>query len=115
MTTALHTSTIDWPSFVPIPDDRVRAGVPSTSTLVLHKDDRTELGLWQATPGDFTTSHSGYEEFIHVVDGEGDLVRDDGTIHPLRAGTILLLEDGWAGQWVIRQTLTKSYSIVTSE
>lgn len=114
MTTAVHTSSIDWPAFEAVPADRVLAGAPQTSTLVLHEDDRAELGLWQVTPGEFTTVHAGYDELMHVVDGEGELIRDDGTSYPLRAGTIIVLEDGWTGRWVVRAALTKSYSIVQS-
>ena len=115
MTTEIYLSAIDWPPFVAIAGERIRAGAPSTSTLVLRKDERMELGLWQVTPGEFTTSQLGYDEFIHVVDGEGELVSDDGTVHPLRTGTILVLEDGWSGKCVIRQTLTKTYTIIVPE
>jgi uncharacterized cupin superfamily protein len=112
MTTAVHASTIDWPAFEAVAAERVLAGSPTTSTLALREDERVELGFWQVTPGEFTTIRAGFDEFITVLEGEGDLIHDDGTVYPLRAGATLLLEDGWSGRWVIRQTLTKSYTIV---
>lgn len=113
MTVALHTSSIDWPEYLPIAQERVLKGSPHASTLVLHRDRNAELGLWQVTPGEFTTLHNNYDEFIHVIEGEGELVHDDGAVYPLSPGTVLLLEDGWSGRWVIRRTLTKSYTTVS--
>lgn len=112
MSAVLHTSSLQWPQAIPIAGERILAGNPAASTHVMFSDGRIELGLWRVSPGEFTTVHDGYEEFIHIAEGEGELIHDDGTVIPLRPGTVLLLEDGWRGRWVIRRTLVKSYATV---
>jgi uncharacterized cupin superfamily protein len=79
---------------------------------VLFTDGKTELGLWRVSPGEFSTVHQGYEEFISVLEGEGELIHDDGSRITLKPGTVLILENGWSGRWSIKSTLVKSYAIV---
>lgn len=104
--------SVDWPKEELVAAARITSGSPATSTLPLHSDERVQFGLWYATPGAFTTDHAGYEEFIQVLDGTGSLIHEDGTATPLGPGTIVHLEDGWRGSWVIEQTLIKSYTTV---
>lgn len=112
MSAVLHASSLQWPQATPIAVERIITGNPAASTQVMFTDGRTELGLWRVSPGEFTTVHDGYEEFIHIVEGEGELIHDDGTVITLRPGGVLLLEDGWRGRWIIRRTLVKSYATV---
>lgn len=114
MSTVLDASEVEWPAATAIADDRLIEGRPEASTKVLFTDGTTELGLWRVSAGEFTTVHNGYEEFIHIVEGEGELIHDDGTAIALRSGVVILLEDGWHGRWVIRRTLVKSYATVAS-
>jgi uncharacterized cupin superfamily protein len=114
MTIVLDASEVEWPTAVPVAEDRVLNGHPETSTKVVFTDGVTELGLWRASAGDITTIHNGYEEFVHIVEGDGELVHEDGTVIPLRAGIVVLLEDGWRGRWVVRETLVKSYATVAA-
>ena len=112
MSTVLHASSLHWAEPVPVDPERIIRGAPATSTHVLFADGKTELGLWRATPGEFTTVHQGYEEFISVIEGEGELIHDDGSRTTLNAGTVLILENGWRGRWSIASTLVKSYTTV---
>jgi uncharacterized cupin superfamily protein len=107
-----NIADITWPEPVELAADRVTSGSPTASTLTLHSTKAAEFGLWYSTPGAFTTNHEGYEEYFHVIEGEGELVRDDGWRIPLIAGTIVYLEAGWRGRWVIRKTIIKSYTTV---
>lgn len=111
MTTVMHTSALGWPPSDPIDAERVVAGSPQASTFVLFSSGSTEVGLWRVTPGEFATTHAGYVEVIHVLEGEGQLVHEGGEAFALRPGAVLVLEDGWCGRWVIRQTLVKSYTV----
>lgn len=112
MSTVLHASSTHWPKPVPVASERVIQGTPAASTLVLSTDGKTELGLWRVSPGEFTTVHQGYEEFITVAEGEGELIHDDGSRITLKPGTVLILENGWSGRWSIKSTLVKSYATV---
>ncbi|BCW05762.1 cupin domain-containing protein [Arthrobacter sp. NtRootA1] len=109
------TDDIQWPEQVPISPERVLSGAPSASTLVLYGDPGTEAGLWKVTPGEFTTKLTGYREFIHIVDGQGQPIDDQGHETNLRAGTIVALPEGWAGRWSVQTELVKSYSIVRAQ
>lgn len=114
MTISLSSDDFVWPDAIAVPVDRVIAGNPTTSTIVLHKGPGAEAGLWRVTPGEFSTVHTGYKEVIVVNQGEGDLLSDDGAVLPLHPGSVIVLEDGWSGRWAIRRTLTKSYTTVAS-
>lgn len=105
-------ATVEWPKKVAIGRERVVSGEPAASTFVLHRDARTEAGLWKVEPGEFTTRLTGYSEFIHIVEGVGQLIHDDGHSIELRAGTVVALPEGWTGRWRVSTTLVKSYSIV---
>ena len=112
MNVVIDTATLAWPTEVAIAADRILAGSPAASTIVLHTTTTTELGLWRVSPGEFSTVHDGYEEFIQIVEGDADLIHDDGTVIPLSPGSVVLLEAGWRGRWLIRRPLVKTYTTV---
>jgi len=114
MTLALTLADAQWPAAEAIPADRVLSGSPEAKTLVLRSDERSETGLWQCSPGTFSTIRDGYSEFIHIISGSGELISDDGTTYVLKPGLIISLDDGWSGRWVITETVTKSYAVVYS-
>ncbi|MEV4954083.1 cupin domain-containing protein [Paenarthrobacter nitroguajacolicus] len=103
-----------WPMPNPVSPERVISGQPATSTLVLNDSVRAQSGLWKVSPGEFTTKLTGYQEFIHIVDGQGKLVRDDGETIILQPGVVVSLPEGWAGRWLIEATLVKVYTMVRS-
>lgn len=114
MTTMLIRNA-DWPAAQPVERARVVAGAPDTSTLVLHRDSRTEAGLWKASPGEFTTVRQGCTEFITIDAGRGRLVHDNGQAIELHPHTVVVLEDGWTGRWIVEETVVKSYAIIFAE
>jgi uncharacterized cupin superfamily protein len=112
MTTRYEFSDAEWPQDVAIAPERIITGSPMASTLQTAKSATGETGLWRCTPGEFTTHHEGYVEFIHIVEGEGDLIHDNGDVLRLTPGTTITMDDGWKGRWDIRQTLVKAYAIL---
>lgn len=110
--TLLKLESVTWPADEAIATHRVLNGAPVASTLTLHDDSESELGMWRVTEGEFTTLHQGYTEFITILQGSGKLIHDDGTVLDLAPGTVAVLKDGWSGRWVIEEALTKSYAIV---
>lgn len=115
MNTRIQGTNIHWPEAVLIAADRVEAGAPAAQTMVTASAHGGETGFWRVTPGDFTTDHRGYVEFFHVLEGAGELLRDDGTVLPLSPGVSVTMEDGWRGRWVVRSTLVKVYAILKKE
>ena len=108
----VDTRAIAWPSPVSVPADRVLAGTPRASTLVGALSSTAEAGLWRVSEGEFTTTHPGYQEFFVVLEGDGELVRDDGQVTELVPGAVVTMEPGWTGRWVVRQPIVKSYAIL---
>lgn len=110
--TGFLLASASWPAAVRVPDPI--EGEPSTRTLTLVDDKGTQAGTWQCTPGAFRSDHSGYVEFMHIVDGNAQLIGDDGTTVDLEAGMVLVIPDGWSGTWDVSRTLTKSFTISRS-
>lgn len=114
MTTTLIHNT-NWPAAQPIDRSRVIAGAPETSTVVLHRNTGAEVGLWRASPGEFTTVRQGCIEFITINAGRGRLIHDNGKVIELQPDTVIVLEDGWAGRWVVEETVVKSFAIIFTD
>lgn len=112
MTIQTSVDTADWPTPVAIEAHRVVSGSPEASTLVLHDDGRTQLGLWRVTEGEFTTRHDDYVESLAIQRGRGRLVSDAGDVIELFPGVVAVTEPGWCGRWVVEEAIVKSYAVV---
>ena len=110
--TRIDVASLKWEPFVSVPKDRVLAGQPETSTLLLVEAEDKQMRLWKVTPGAFATDHSGYIEYIQILDGAGRLVSETGTVTELRAGVNVVMPVGWRGRWEIDVPLTKVFTIV---
>ena len=71
------------------PDDRVVAREPDTWSFV-----------------------RPYHEVAVILRGDADVVADDGTVHTLGPGDVLVTPKGSAGTWRIRETIVKSFTIL---
>jgi hypothetical protein len=112
MTAYIAGAIVEWPEAQCIPADRILKGAPAAQTLVTARSGAGESGLWRVTEGEFTTVHEGYIEFVHIIEGEGELVHDNGEIWKLSPGVTITMDDGWRGRWIIRQPLVKAYAIL---
>lgn len=112
--TRLTADDVNWPDPVEIARERVIAGAPAARTLILEEQPGHQLGLWQITPGEFTTDHAGYIEYIHILSGTGRLIDLTGTATELGPGVTVLLQQGWKGRWVVDQILTKVYTVINT-
>lgn len=114
MTTRIELSNTDWPAAEAIASHRVLNGAPEASTFVTSSLPTGETGLWRVSEGEFTTAHSGYVEHIHIIEGEGELVHENGEVIALGPGVTVTMEDGWTGRWVIRKPLVKAYAVLNT-
>lgn len=87
------------------------AGSPVESAIVVHEDERMEIGVWECTPGSFPSVKDGISEVMQFVSGEATIVTDDGALHEIRPGTLLFTPDGWRGTWHVRATVRKTFVI----
>lgn len=94
----------------PVPTSTV--GAPYESWRVLHDDGRVEIGIWEVTPGSFSSEKDGVYESMHFVAGAGTIKSADGTVTELRPGVVMFCPDGWSGEWDVRETIRKTYTVV---
>lgn len=109
----IELEQIAWPEPAPVPTERVVTGTPETTTMLISKTDNDQMGLWKVTDGSFDTDHTGYVEFIHIVQGQGRLISKTGEVTELNAGITTLIPEGWKGRWEIDETLTKIFTIIS--
>lgn len=112
--TRIEFSNTEWPAAEAIASHRVLTGAPEAATVVTATLPTGETGLWRVTEGEFTTAHSGYVEHIHIIEGDGDLVHENGDVIALSPGVTVTMDDGWKGRWVIRKTLVKAYAVLNT-
>lgn len=89
------------------------SGDPYESWHVISDDGRVELGVWEVTPGSFRGTKEGVYELMHFVAGAGTITDDEG-VTEIRPGVVMLCPDGWSGIWDVRETVRKTYAIVTT-
>ena len=88
------------------------AGEACTAERVLYEDDRTEIGIWEVTPGSFDAVHGPYVEHMQFIAGDAIVTGEDGTVHEVRAGRTLTVPAGWRGHWDVRRTVRKTYVLL---
>lgn len=65
------------------------------------------------TPGAFVAQNDGFAEYMHILEGHGTVLSDDGTALELRPGVKFIARSGWRGRWVVTETIRKIYVIWT--
>jgi len=100
----------NWTPFAPVAPERVTEGNPATRLAETVAGESFKSGLWEVTPGRFTTAPRGFDEVIHIISGSGVLRSADGNAVELAPGVSFLMEDGFVGEWEIREQLQKFYA-----
>ncbi|CAN5463730.1 hypothetical protein BH11ACT6_BH11ACT6_60180 [soil metagenome] len=100
----------NWTSFEAVAPERVTEGQPATRLAEGIDKHSFTSGLWEVTPGRFTTAPKGFDEVIHIIKGRGVLRSADGNSVELAPGVAFLMEDGFVGEWEIREHLQKFYT-----
>lgn len=85
------------------------AGEPVESAITVHADERMEIGVWECTPGSFPSVKDGISEVMQFVAGEATILGEDGALHEIGPGSLLVTPDGWRGTWHVRQTVRKAF------
>jgi uncharacterized protein len=116
MSVAVAGITVSDPLAVPLtligPKPNTLEGNPVESIHEIHDEGALQVGVWEITPGSFTTVKDGISELMHFISGSGTIVGDDGTTTVIAPGVVLITPDGWSGTWHVRETARKVYAIV---
>ena len=76
----------------------------------LWSEPDAEVGTWECTVGKFPSVKNGRHEISFVLSGRAEIKCDsNGQTVTVVAGDLLILPDGWSGQWDVRETLRKIY------
>jgi uncharacterized cupin superfamily protein len=114
------------PDLIVIPD-AVTANLPTPvtkatsrngqheTTLTAWAGDAAQAGVWGCDAGEFTTARVGFHEVCQILTGSGPLTSDDGEVAELRAGSTVVIPDGWRGVWRIDEPMRKTFVIVTTQ
>ena len=88
-------------------------GDPHATVRQLYADGAAQSGLWEVTPGAFAAENDGFAEYMHILEGRGTVLSDDGSTLELRPGVKFIAPSGWRGRWVVTETIRKIYVIWT--
>ena len=88
-------------------------GEPHAHVRELYGEGTGRSGLWEVTPGAFVAANDGFAEYMHILEGRGTVLSDDGSALELRPGVKFIARSGWRGRWVVTETIRKIYVIWT--
>ena len=94
------------------PKPNALEGNPVESVHEISTEDALQVGVWEITPGSFTTAKDGISELMHFISGSGTIVGNDGMTTVIAPGVVLITPDGWSGTWHVSETARKVYAIV---
>nr|WP_272209773.1 cupin domain-containing protein [Marinicella sp. W31]MDC2875600.1 cupin domain-containing protein [Marinicella sp. W31] len=75
-------------------------------------DGSTKIGVWECTPGRFTADRTNAGEYCHIIWGRASVKNADGSgERTVSAGDLLVLPQGWTGEWEIHEHVRKLFVI----
>jgi hypothetical protein len=84
---------------------------PLEAIFEMHSSEGTTIGVWECTPGRFATAKDGIGEMMQLIAGRATITSEDGTVHDVVPGSVLVLPDGWRGEWEVHETVRKVFSV----
>lgn len=105
-------ASIDAGAFADKPTSLTGNQQEAGTDLWVSEDGKTEIGVWECTPGTFSADRTKSAEFCHILSGSATLRNADGSGEKtVKAGDLLVLPLGWKGEWTIHEQLKKTYVI----
>ncbi|MBO0346233.1 DUF861 domain-containing protein [Roseibium sp. CAU 1637] len=84
----------------------------ASNVLWTSDDGGTMIGVWECTPGHFTADRTKAGEYCHILSGQASVTNVDGSgTRDIGAGDLLVLPQGWQGEWVIHEHMRKLFVI----
>ncbi|MEO1994124.1 MAG: cupin domain-containing protein [Planctomycetaceae bacterium] len=101
---------------MPIDADWIIEGNPQArgTVLVQSQDQLLSSGLWSCTAGRFRWEF-GWDEFVHVLEGEVIVSDCDGHQVTLTAGDTAHFPLGLSSEWYVPEFVKKAFTIRTPE
>ena len=101
---------------MPIEPSWIQEGAPVArgTVLVQSADKLLSSGLWSCTAGKFRWEF-GWDEFVHVLEGEVTITEEGGTVHNLGPGDTAHFPIGLVAHWHVPEYIRKAFTIRTPE
>lgn len=108
-------SSVELGAFLDKPTTLTKGQKEASTLLWTSADGRTKIGVWECTPGHFTADRAAAGEYCHIISGRAAVTNADGSgTREIGAGDLLVLPQGWTGEWVIHQHMRKLFVISAS-
>jgi uncharacterized cupin superfamily protein len=75
----------------------------------------TRAGIWEVTPGTFSSSRDGYTEICQIISGRATIAEADGTTFEIGPGSFVVTTAGWEGTWTVHETLRKMWVVAEGD
>ena len=99
-------------AFAPKPTTLTEGQEEASKILWESADGHTKIGVWECTPGHFTADRTAAGEYCHILSGRASVTNADGMgTREIGPGDLLVLPQGWTGEWVIHQHVRKLFII----
>ena len=101
---------------MPIEPAWILEGSPQAkgTVLVQSADKLVSSGLWSCSAGKFNWIF-GWDEFVHVLEGEVSITEEGGETYTLRAGDFAHFPLGLKTEWNVPKFVKKVFTIRTPE
>ena len=91
-------------NFKPKPTSISENQEEATIQLWVSKDGKTQIGVGECTPGEFTADRSKDAEYCHILFGSASVLNQNYTEgRKLSSGDLLVLPIGWKGSRIIHE------------
>jgi uncharacterized protein len=107
---ALHAPTVELPA--PIPKATTLDPGQHESSLAVWEALGLRVGVWECSPGCFTSVKNNHAEVCQILSGRGSIENADGSTITVEPGVLLILPHGWCGTWTLTEPTRKSYVII---
>ena len=75
-------------------------------SLKVWEADGARTGVWEATPGTFTSTREGFNEVCVILSGTATITDESGSFD-IGPGSLFVTPEGWRGSWTVHETLRK--------
>ena len=75
------------------------------------KAEGLQAGIWEVTPGTFSSTRDGYHEICQILSGKATITEANGRTFDVEQGTLFVTPAGWVGTWTVHETLRKVWVV----
>ena len=100
-----------------ISSEMLRSGEPQERGRSFYADQTGQLdaGVWECEPNRHVIENAPYDEFVYLLEGQVDVIDEDGGVESYRAGDSFMMPRGCKCTWDVKEPVRKLYAVLTAE